>query len=491
MVMVVWVGGCSLKDPFGDERESRPTGNIPPDTHLFLDVEQDQVTRLDTLSTGEIVEIVYTTGLDTTPSRQIISWWGDDPDGQVMGYYHQWDFEDERSFTTQERDTFFVPIRTDYAEFSFRVWAVDDDGAEDPQPAMLRFPVFNSPPTISFRLNSNPRVRGNPDVTAYTFPTRTFVWDASDPDGRETITSIYYALDDTSQWNELPGATNSITLRALETGEHQFFVFAEDVSGARSDTIFFPDPIDEDVPNRWKVKPIQGDILLVNDFAQDQNLYTVQSFYKEILDELVGPDGYSIWEIGTDRVPVINPENSIPYSSIDIEAYLSYFDKVIWFSHLGRPHLSDAGLSITRFMKNGGDIFITNGNEERPDTTWTFTRIDSVYRLNPGGRLLPGLDVFAEFGSDNDDALDLNLGQLVGNRVSALLPLPSADVVYRMEPDSTAPFSVPYKGSPAVGVRYQIGTGTSIYFSLPLHFCDGNENMTELFRYILFEEFGP
>jgi hypothetical protein len=50
---------------------------------------------------------------------------------------------------------------------------------------------------------------------------------------------------------------------------------------------------------------------------------------------------------------------------------------------------------------------------------------------------------------------------------------------------------VPYKGSPAVGVRYQIGTGTSIYFSLPLHYCDGNENMTELFRYILFEEFGP
>jgi len=486
----ILIVGCSLEDPFGNRKESKPVGNLPPDTHLYLHVDQEQVTEFDTLASGEIIENLHTVGLDTTPSRQIIHWWGDDPDGQVVGYYYQWAYETEPTYTTQESDTFYVPIRTNYDEFSFKVWAVDDQGAEDNSPAELTFPVYNSPPTIDFRLNSNPRAVGNPNVTAMTFPTRTFVWDASDPDGRETIVNIRYALDDTTEWTELPGDAEQVTLRGIEPGEHTFYVKAVDVSGAQSDIIQFPDPQDDQVPNHWLVKPAQGNILLVNDFAQDQNLYQVQNFYVDILNEIIGKNGYSIWEIGTTRTPAINAENSLPYSSIDIEANLSYFNKVIWFSHLGRPNLTGAGLSITRFMKNGGSIFITNGNEEKPDTTWTFTNIDSIYRLNPGGRLLPGLDVLASFENADNSRLDMNLGKLVGNRVSALVPGRGADVVYRMQPDTTADVPVPYTGSPAVGIKYTIGTGECIYFSLPLHFCNGNENMADILRFILFDEFG-
>jgi len=491
LTIAVLFASCGLKDPFGDKKESSPVGNLAPDTHLFLFVDQKQITEYDTLGTGEIVPHLYTTGLDTTPSKQILHWWGDDPDGQVVGYYYQWDYQSEPIFTTQESDTFYVPIRTQYDEFGFKVWAVDDQGLEDPTPAALRFPVFNSPPSILFRLGSNPRAVGNAEVTAYTFPTRTFLWDAFDPDGRETITKIYYALDDTSRWEQLPGDADHVTLRDIAPGEHRFFVKAQDVSGAFSQTISFPDPDDNNVPNHWKVKSVQGDILLVNDFAQDQNLYNVQTFYEDILKELVGENGYSVWDIGSDRTPAINAENALPYSSTDIQAYLSYFHKVIWFAHLGRPNLSGAGLSITRFIKNGGKILISNANEEKPDTTWTFTSIDSVYRLNPRGRLLPGIDILAGFGSADDAALDLNLEKLVGNRVSALIPGSAGEVVYRMQPDSTATVSVPYKGSPPVGIRFKINEGESIYFSLPFHYCNGNGNITDVFRYILFEEFGP
>ena len=490
LLVLAFVAGCSLDDPFGNHKTSEPVGNMPPDTHLYLDVDQMTVSIYDTLSTGEIVEGTRTAGLDATPSRQILHWWGDDVDGNVVGYYYQWDYEAEATYTTAESDTFYVPIRSKYDEFRFQVWAVDDQGLQDASPASLTFPVFNSPPRIDFRLNSNPRAVGSSDVTSYTFPTRTFVWDASDPDGKETITDIMYALDDTTTWSRLPGDAVDLTLREIEPGAHKFFVKAVDVSGASSNVITFPDVEDDQAPNHWVVKPVQGDILLVNDFAQDQNFYQVQSFYQDILNELVGESGYSIWEIGSDRTPAINAENSLPFSSTDIEANLSYFDKVIWFAHLGRPNLSGAGLSITRFVKNGGGIFISNGNEERPDTTWTFTNIDSVYRLNPGGRLLPGIDIPASFGSADDAALDINLEKLVGNRVSGLIPGNGADVVYRMQHDSTTTISVPYTGSPPVGVRYKIGTGESIYFSLPLHYCNGNTNMTEIFRYILFEEFG-
>ena len=203
-------------------------------------------------------------------------------------------------------------------------------------------------------------------------------------------------------------------------------------------------------------------------------------------------DTYSVWEIGSN---INNLQNSLPYTSTDIEAYLSYFDKVIWFAHLGSPHISEAGLSITKYVKNGGKIFITNGNEEIPDTNWTFTNIDSVFRLNPGGRLLSGIDIIANFGDDEElnQSLTLSNHILIGNRVSALVAgnEEGVDDVFTMQhPDSTT-VSVPYQGTPSVCVRYKPSyiEGESIYFSLPLHYCNGYDNVKDLIDYILNVEF--
>lgn len=464
-------------DIFNESRDSEPYDNKAPETYLFLFVDQDT-------SGGSI-------GIDTTASKQVLHWWGEDPDGEVIGYYIKWNFEPERKWVSAEYDTFYLPIRTAYDEFEFQVWAVDNDSLIDPTPAKQVFPVFNSPPVISFKNRSNPPApTGNPDVTTYTFPTRTFMWDVTDADGVETIVNVYYALDDTSNWTELDGMERSVTLTGIPAGEHRFFVKAVDIAGAESEVISFPDPADESTPNTWEVKEPRGDILLVNDFAQDQTNYQVQSFYEALLNNIVGSDGYSVWEIGTSRTPVINPQNSLPYATADIKANLNYFKKVIWFSHLGRPNLSQAGLSLTQYIAAGGMVFVTNGNEERPDTSWTFTNIDSVYRLNPGGRLLPGIQVLsslADAGQNSD--FDLEIGQLIGNRVSALLPGSKAEVVYRMEPDTSASVAVPYTGSPAVGLRYAVGQGKSIYFALPFHYCDGRNNAEDVLRYILEEEF--
>jgi len=141
-------------------------------------------------------------------------------------------------------------------------------------------------------------------------------------------------------------------------------------------------------------------------------------------------------------------------------------------------------------MADGGKIFISNGNEVSPDTLWTFTDIDSVYKLNPGGRLLAGLRVLASFTNTWEDSLrDLELAKLVAIRVSALIPGPNSEVVYRMESDSTASVPVPYHGSPPVGLRYEIGLGKSIYFSMPFHDLYGKDNLEFVLRYILEEEF--
>lgn len=462
------------ENPFHQDSDSRMLENKAPETYLFLFVVPDT-------AAGDTI------GIDTTSSRQVLHWWGEDSDGEVVGYYYQWDYQSESHWTTSENDTFYVPIRSKYDQFTFKVWAMDNDSLMDPTPAIQTFPVFNSKPEIEFKVNTNPTApAGNPNVTAYTFPTRTFIWDVSDPDGLETITKIFYAMDDTSSWIEMPGDERSITLTEIEPGEHRFFLKAEDIAGASSDIISFPDPDDDLFPNNWVVKEPRGDVLMVNDYAQDQNLKVVQTIYENMLKNIVGENGYSVWEIGTASNPEINPQNSLPYATADIKANLFYFKKIIWFSYHGRTNISQAGLSLTQYMADGGNVFITNANVVAPDTSWTFTDIDSVYKLNPGGRLFVGTEVHASFTNTPEDSLrDLELAKLVAVRVSALIPGPNADTVYRMEEDSNAP----YQGSPAVGVRYKVGLGKSIYFSLPFHDLDGKSNMEEVLRYILEEEF--
>jgi len=479
LLSFLWVT-CDT-NPLHPDKNGELMGNQSPETYLFLFPAPDT-------SAGDSSNY---TGLATTVSKQILHWWGDDKDGQVVGYYYQWDYQETPVWTTSEYDTFYVPIRTDYDEFTFRVWAVDNDSLTDPTPAIQTFPVFNSMPEIEFKVNTNPPAPSSgPNVIASTFPTRTFFWDVTDPDGIETVTKIYYALDDTNSWIELPGDTRSMTLTNIIPGEHRFFIKAEDIAGAQSDILSYPDPEDDDIPNTWLVKEPIGDVLLVNDYALDQNTHTVQTVYEDLLKNIVGEDGYSVWEIGTTSNPEINPQNSLPYATADIKANLFYFKKVIWFSYFGRSNISEAGISLTQYMAEGGNVFISNANEVSPDTLWRFTDIDSVYKLNPGGRLLAGIDVLASFTNTPEDSLlDLELAKLIAIRVSALVPGPGAEVIYRMESDSTASVPVPYNGSPAVGLRYEVGEGKSIYFSLPFHEVYGKDNLENVLRFILEEEF--
>lgn len=502
-IIVMMIAACD--NPFLKDKKSEGYENQEPETYLFLHFKSDTMMVRDTvMQNGNpvLVEDTVITSLDTTASKQLISWWGEDPDGEIIGYYYRWNFQNEPIFTTAEAGTFYVPIQQKYDVFDFEVYAMDNDSAVDPVPAKLSFPVFNSTPTISFRNKSNPTApAGRPNVTSYTFTTRTFVWDALDPDGNETVMEILWALDDTTDWNVIERTNGvlpdhlTLTESILTEGYHQFFIKARDIASAESNTIMFPDPNDDEVPNNWYVKAPQGDVLLIDDFAQDQVNKTVQTFYADILEELYGPDGYSIWEIGsTFGDNAVNRENALPYTPTDIEANFSYFSKVVWFSFLGKPHISEAGLSITKYIKNGGHIFITNGNEQVPDTTWTFTNIDSVYQLNPGGRLFPGLDVVADFGDEDlNEQLTLQTGQLIGNRVSALIPGKQAGtrtIFSMIHPDSTE-LNVPYEGMPAVGVLYEPAyiEGESIYFSLPLHYCFGKDNIKTVLEYILNEEF--
>jgi hypothetical protein len=92
---------------------------------------------------------------------QDVHWWGDDIDGEVIGYEYRW-FQDPTEpgcpidtgwvFTVETSHEFHIPVtqgivRTHRVE----VRAVDDDEAVDPTPSALSVPVTNSPPTVALR----------------------------------------------------------------------------------------------------------------------------------------------------------------------------------------------------------------------------------------------------------------------------------------------------------------------------------------------------
>ncbi|MEZ4654746.1 MAG: hypothetical protein R3E12_14470 [Candidatus Eisenbacteria bacterium] len=132
--------------------------------------------------------------LDTLGYRQILHWWGSDPDGEVIGYCIRWDgeweppadaihcaFDESFVFTEATTDTFVVPLGGAYAERTFAVHAVDDRGVIDPVGKSQLFKLSNWPPELDWSTTL-----ARPSVS---LPAVSFAWTYDDLDGRETVTT--------------------------------------------------------------------------------------------------------------------------------------------------------------------------------------------------------------------------------------------------------------------------------------------------------------
>jgi hypothetical protein len=484
MVIVMTVAAC-----FRPPLPPSTAENLPPETHVALFYHPDT-----TLSPGDYwvykgdttwVNDTLLMGLDTTVSVQEVHWWGDDPDGDVIGYYYRWSYMDEPVFTEDESAIFYLPLRTQFDIYSFHVQAVDNDSLVDPSPAVASFPVFNSPPVVEWKLNSLPITARTEDSLHISFQHHSFFWDISDIDGDETITSIFYALDDTSSWNVLDGDQREVMITNIPAGKHRIFLKVKDIAGAESNVISFPDPNDDESKIlTWKVVEPVGDILIVNDFAGDQVAYSHQNLYTGIFDGLVGSDAYTVWEIGSNTV---NSANIIPYATADIEQNLSTFSKVFWFTFRGFNSLDDASLALTRFVADGGILFMDNAQKvatgSRPDTAWTFTSIDTVYQYSPTGRIYGGVNIEAEWGDPVLDAqLDLQVSSTLADKLYAIEPGPGSTLRYHFEHDSLN--TSDYTGMPTVMIETPIEDGICYYMSIPLYYLNGNDNLDDLFTHI-------
>ena len=386
------------------EDPSLPYGNQPPETYLSL-IASDTIYAIvdeiiftvdpvsgeniaDTVWHYEFENIPYDSSIvsDTlshafttiTTSKQELHWWGEDLDGEVLGYKYRWNTDTSWTETTDETAVFFIPITKEFDVFQFEISAMDNNGVMDPSPSQLVLPIRNSFPEISFKLKSNPDSKDLPDPNNIhiTFPTRTFIWDVTDLDGTETVISIFYALDDTCEtcWIELSAAAySSITLTELIPGDHIFYLKAKDIAGAFSATIQFPDETNEDSPNTWIVKEPVGSTLIVDDFPQDTPNNALY-WYMGLIDSLENSE-FSFWEIG----------EKLPFSETDVTSTLNYFEDVIWYAgYTGNYTYHEAENSIQTFIERGGNIFLNFTTF--PDTSEiSWFPMDESITLNSGG----------------------------------------------------------------------------------------------------------
>lgn len=434
--------------------------NIPPETTVFV--------QADTLNLTQSVQTIY--------------WDGQDPDGFVVKFLYTWKENPgsaDWDTTTNRTETFPLKIAGADTSYRFQVKAVDNDGAEDPTPAVQVFPIKNTPPTIRWTTLS-----AVPDTT---FTVASFVWSASDLDGDSTILEFEYSLDNTQNWKSISGARRQLILNAdsgLTAGDHAFYIRAVDVADARSPIIRMP----EDTTKFWYVKNPTGRYLLIDDFADESAVSSYpDAFYKGLLDTLLPSLGqdYSYWNI----------EQQFPTSVVQFTETLKLFDRIIWYTDFIKendPHFIGAQVAVPQFRNktpNPGKIIYTvkfNQGFGSQGDPLGFTPVDSIgSRYDLSNNSLYYVDSAYTSHPDYPDPLfplpelkSSNTSILFGLR--ALRPKATSVPMYRFDdPNSTNdPLFV------MIGKNDNTDEYDFVMAGTPLNQLNGNKNIGEFFKIV-------
>lgn len=497
LIIVVVTASC-VKDMVNN-----PIGNQAPHTGLFLYPDST---------------------ISRQPSRIHMHWWGDDPDGFVIGYYFSWDGK-TWSFTKSNDSLFALQIGIVDTNYKFQVSAVDNDGNGlydknvfqngidygpepfidkngngvwdpsesfvdigliDPNPASIEIPIKNSAPTIKW----DP-LTVLPDTS---FPAMTFSWIASDIDGDETISRIKIALNDTTnQANivSLDGGIRNISIRTTDfsssspmmdiligglesniasqklpglifNSNNQLYVEVEDISGAKSGFIRIPDE-----GKNWYVKKPKGNLLIIDDYVTTDN---ADAFYKSMFDSLFNfQSKYDVYDFHNQKPPFLN---------VTFLLTLKLFKYAFWYTD-NAPSLDLISAVTQNYINSGGKIAFSM---QFPQT------ID--------------LNVLQGFLPIIPDSSDAKLSVLGGTKVSSDLTDPIypnlvlSTSIFRVKSFYVNPLgAIPIYYFPNKELKGYTGFTDSqkklFFIAIPLNKANGgNANVKNLLNKVFFQDFG-
>ncbi len=490
--------------------------NKPPDTEIFLFPD-----NVDSLNQQK--------------SRLSVHWWGEDPDGIVLGYYFRWTALSKKwSFTTANDSLFSLPIGSANTTYLIEVMAVDiegnkkydnsviwngedigpepfidangngvwdkgetyyDIGLIDPTPASMKFPIKNSPPEVEWNKESV--------IPEETFPVITVAWDASDLDGNESIVSIDLAINDINQAVQLPGNTRLVTLRIKDVNAanpefeilingsedkifdktltglqlnnfNRLYIKAIDISGSSSEVQALPD-----TSRTWFVKKPKGELLIVDDFVEVSN--NAETFYNNLFSEI---DNGSY----ANKFDILDIEKThLPFSNITFLETMKLFKYIYWYSDT-TPSLELTSSVTQKYIINGGKIaYSMNIKKSSSSFEFDLTTIQSFLPIEnfgedepltimyPGANAIPKSDTTANFS----DYPQLRTAVTV-SYVRTYIPNSKAKGVHNLS------------SSQINGTISLLNNNKELFFiGLPLHNSDAiNGSVKALIEKVFIDEFG-
>ncbi len=449
-MLLLFVASALLLHACSDSEGPLP-GNVPPLTYLS----------------------VQGADLDTLDYRQILHWWGSDPDGTVIGYLIKWDggwtppegairwpADTSFVFTTATTDTFTVPTGGDYAERTFVVRALDDQNAPDPTGKTQRFKVRNWIPELNWS--------GAITLPDSSLPAVTFAWSPRDLDGRQSVRRFRYWLDGADS-TAAPIVSDTLVALVPEDFEGRFGV--RTVKAQAFDESLAPSNV---ISHTWTVREPTGEYLLIDNVSNDVPGFAREdAFFRAVLDS-VAPGNYFVYDVKT---------RGGFRSAQEVYPLLSFFKGVVWYSGLpnvgndasmlANLKLAESGLS--RYLDDGGRVLIaaTNAVGNNAGLSVAFARarfgVDDFFHV--AGRNDISLPRFSGFDIDFVATADT-----LGNGTTVV----SADFVLASEgteglfklrenlPTLSGALPDPEGKDAWIGLLREAGAGRAVLLTLPL-----------------------
>ncbi len=311
--------------------------------------------------------------LRVTNYHTILSWWGSDVDGRIVGYAYRWSdpwtpADDDSlwwenpswTFTTATVDTFDVPVGGSFAERTFEVRAIDNDLAADPIGRSQTFGLTNAVPRVTWS-----DITRHPTHLKPSLPAVSFAFTPEDFDGRETVAFAEMWLD------TIPGEDPALSrvIVAPDTvgaffpehfqgryGERTVYLQLFDKAAAGSDTISWT----------WTVAEPSGEYLLIDNAGSAVPLSPARvddTFWRERLEEVTGGNYhvYDVWEEGVFRsrqevLPLFQLFKGVVwYGSVNYDGSAQSDDQMV-------ENLRLAQSAIVSYASSGGALLVTGHN---------------------------------------------------------------------------------------------------------------------------------